>query len=83
MYGPKYLELAKLYANRKNIEFWEMDAVNNMVLGLNVNQYPTVLFWPSELRNSTTQRPWQIIDKSNDINVVMSFILEHSAGLLA
>lgn len=54
MYGPKYLELAKLYANRKNIEFWEMDAVNNMVLGLNVNQYPTVLFWPSELRNSTT-----------------------------
>lgn len=52
-YTPQYYKLARALSNHPDLQFVMMDAVNNMVQGLNIARYPSVQFWPAAHRNNT------------------------------
>jgi len=61
-----------------------MDAVNNMVQGINIARYPVLRYFPREVRNSTdkdVEKVKDIATDSRDLDVIADWLLKNSEGL--
>mgnify|MGYP006090856933 CR=1 FL=1 len=85
-YTPEYYKLAKALANHPDLQFVMMDAVNNMVQGLNIARYPSVQFWPREHRINAGEGDKQrmiLAEDSRVLDTQLNWLLENSEVLRA
>lgn len=80
-YTPQYQQLAKALVNHEGIKFTMMDAVNNMIEGLDIARYPQVQFWPRGRTDKKNATRLSVANDERDLTKQLDWLLENSEAL--